>query len=49
MGDEDLIAQELLLVPVDDTLEFAVLVQRADDEAVVVQVDAAVLHQNADA
>jgi hypothetical protein len=49
VGHEDLIAQELILVPVDDAFEFAVLFQGADDEAVVVQVDAAVLHQNADA
>ncbi len=49
VGDESLGAHELILVPVEGAFEFAVLVQGADDEAVVVQVDAAVLHQEADA
>jgi hypothetical protein len=49
VDDESLGAHELILVPVEGAFEFAVLVQRADDEAVVVQVDASVLHQDADA
>lgn len=49
VGHDGLSAHELSLVPVEDALEFAVLVQGADDEAVVVQVDAAVSHQDADA
>ena len=46
VSDDHLIAHVLVFVPANGTLIFPILVQRVNDESIIVQINSSVFHQD---